>query len=389
MQALLLWQWSTTVQITSAVMLAVFMLVFRRSAPGPVLDLWAGAWLANLGALMITVAYWFGAHQLLSATLITSVYIACKSLFLYLLLAGLQQLLGQPWRWREGGMLAVVLSALLFGLLLDGIPKVGVAQASLIALALGYGSWRCLRSAGLALGWLGCGMALRALLAAAEAAIYAAQVDNDGQPLGGWLDLFLAAHSSFDTGAEWLILLGCVLAIMRQSQLRLEHSHSELFAANRRLQQLAQHDPLTGLANRVDLAASLQRARSQRARLLFFDLDGFKQINDRLGHDVGDDCLRRFADALRQHFADAERRVRYAGDEFLVIDWPRPETELKDRLDAMRAQLAQPASGLPAMEFSVGVRELSGDDDIEATLRQTDAAMYAQKRERRQVAARG
>ncbi|EJL73428.1 PAS domain S-box/diguanylate cyclase (GGDEF) domain-containing protein [Variovorax sp. CF313] len=93
----------------------------------------------------------------------------------------------------------------------------------------------------------------------------------------------------------------------------------------KRLVNLAQIDPLTGLANRagfeVRLAQAMERARGPGAlmALMYLDIDGFKQINDRFGHQTGDELLRGFAGRLSQALRSSDVRARLGGDEFTVI----------------------------------------------------------------------
>ena len=113
---------------------------------------------------------------------------------------------------------------------------------------------------------------------------------------------FLAVHSSFDTGAEWLIALGCVVRHADRTQRRLQQSNTELLAVQEDLRRLIDRDPLTALSNRRALPEVFRAVQPQGATLVFFDLDGFKRINDEHGHSAGDDCLKRFAAALLDLF---------------------------------------------------------------------------------------
>lgn len=91
--------------------------------------------------------------------------------------------------------------------------------------------------------------------------------------------------------------------------------------------QLAWTDDLTGLSNRRHFEKVfddlLARAAAQRSRvtLLLFDIDGFKQYNDRFGHEVGDGVLRELAELLRQCSRKGDQLARYGGDEFAVVFW--------------------------------------------------------------------
>jgi diguanylate cyclase (GGDEF)-like protein len=253
-----------------------------------------------------------------------------------------------------------------------------------VAASLGLGVWWCFRGPSTVLTWLGVGLATRALLAAGEAAAYGLSEAGAAIAQADWLRRALAAHSSFDTGAEWLIVLGCVVAVARRSEDDLKRSHAELHRANLSLIEAVQRDPLTGLANRRALGPLLEVAGRHGATLLFLDLDGFKAINDRLGHDVGDDCLRRFADALRAHFPDADGWVRYAGDEFVVVDSSLGPAALDQRVRELREDLGEVRGEVPALQFSVGAHHFAGGDaDLDAALRDADQAMYRNKAERR------
>lgn len=387
MEALLLWRWSTAVQITSAVVLALFMVAFARSVGRPDTRWWATAFLANLGAMAVTVLYWYGLPPELPVGITRFAYMGSKTLFVLCLAAGVFAFRypEQPSPFTMTRCLALAATAGACGaLLLPSINIIGVAQTSLIAVVLGIGAFWCFRRPAWGLGWLGIGLALRAALGLGEAVAYGLTEAGSALAQSDWLQRALAAHSSFDTGAEWLIVLGCVVAVARRSERELQRSHGELHRANLALIEAVQRDPLTGLANRRALGPLLDVAGKHGATLLFFDLDGFKRINDDHGHDVGDACLRRFADALREHFPDVDGLVRYAGDEFVLVDATLAPADLESRVEAMRRDLAAPRRDEPALHFSLGVHRFPGGiADIGDALRDADQAMYRDKAARR------
>ncbi|AEV84541.1 adrA [Actinoplanes sp. SE50] len=155
----------------------------------------------------------------------------------------------------------------------------------------------------------------------------------------------------------------------------------------RRLEQLAHHDPLTGLPNRAVFTAELRRrcAGPEPVAVLFLDLNGFKQINDRLGHAAGDDVLVQVADTLRTAKRRGSRDLacRLAGDEFVVL---LPDTQLEvaralaERIERRLGELSA-TDGTP-VGASVGVAGgLSMDpNDLLAA---ADEAMYLAKQARR------
>ena len=158
----------------------------------------------------------------------------------------------------------------------------------------------------------------------------------------------------------------------------------------RRLQHLAHHDPLTGLANRTLLQDRLQGAidaalrQREAGALAFIDLDNFKHINDSFGHDIGDQVLRSIADRLRHALRDDDTVARVGGDEFVLLiagqSGPVPITELMERIrQAVGAPIQAGGKELVA-GASIGVA-LFPDHGLaaEQVMRAADAAMYHAK----------
>lgn len=153
---------------------------------------------------------------------------------------------------------------------------------------------------------------------------------------------------------------------------------------------LAHHDDLTRLPNRVlfrsRIDAALQAAaeRGERLALLYLDLDRFKDVNDTLGHPVGDALLRAAAARLGNSVADAERVARLGGDEFAVISLAPEQPEAGQALsERIIAELSTPYSILGhtiAASVSVGIAISDGTElDADALLKQADLALYHAK----------
>ena len=125
-----------------------------------------------------------------------------------------------------------------------------------------------------------------------------------------------------------------------------------------RLAYQAQHDPLTGLPNRLLFEDRLQQAITAAAHagnkvgLLFFDIDRFKLVNDTLGHLAGDDLLRQLAERVQEAVRQCDTLARLGGDEFAVIIPSLQHTAEAEQVAARIARAVAP-------EFSVGGREIS------------------------------
>lgn len=159
------------------------------------------------------------------------------------------------------------------------------------------------------------------------------------------------------------------------------------------LEGLADSDALTPALNRRALLRELSRIRTfgQRygaaASLIYFDLDGLKGVNDRLGHAAGDAALKAVAERLAQNLRESDVMGRLGGDEFAVI-----LVQADARIAEAKAQGLQRAIEREPMRFgdwsaplhiSYGVCEITQDLEPEEIVAAADRAMYARKRERR------
>lgn len=156
---------------------------------------------------------------------------------------------------------------------------------------------------------------------------------------------------------------------------------------------MAQTDPLTGLLNRRGLREAIDRAlasaRADRVLALFMvDLDGFKAVNDQLGHDVGDELLVALAARLRSSLPHQAVAARLGGDEFVLLSPDLPDAAQARRLGAELAALLREPFEVRGLALQVGASvgcALAPRDghDASALLRHADAAMYAGKQGRR------
>lgn len=158
---------------------------------------------------------------------------------------------------------------------------------------------------------------------------------------------------------------------------------------------LADRDALTPLLNRRAFVRELSRVRtfSQRygspASLVYFDVDGFKGVNDLYGHAAGDACLHAVSERLTSNVRESDVVGRMGGDEFAVIlvqtDAATAATKAAGLAEAIGRTPVQFGDRSAPLHVSYGVREISADMDPETLIAEADAAMFAHKRERRSL----
>jgi diguanylate cyclase (GGDEF)-like protein len=199
-----------------------------------------------------------------------------------------------------------------------------------------------------------------------------------------------------ETLALQLVLLGAQDYLLKSSLdehrlLRTLRFARERKRSEERLAQMAFYDPLTGLANRSKFEESAQQAlararrRNTRMACMFIDLDGFKSVNDRLGHEAGDLLLQDVALRMRQLFREYDTIARIGGDEFAIlltdIDDYADVSQIASRLcDALSEPIAVARQEL-YVTASVGI-SLYPDaaDSVADLIRCADEAMYDSKR---------
>jgi diguanylate cyclase (GGDEF)-like protein len=188
------------------------------------------------------------------------------------------------------------------------------------------------------------------------------------------------------------------LDALRQEVDRLAAELTDMRAHASLLESLALEDPLTGLLNRRGFFRDLSRAIAYRARygtaigVLLADLDSFKTINDRHGHEVGDKVLVHLATLLRSNVRASDSVGRLGGDEFAVIIWQIDEASARlkaQSLEGIVAATPWSEGGLTLpLGSSIGFAMLEAKDSVEEALARADRAMYERKAARKGAAKR-
>ncbi|MBK0023004.1 EAL domain-containing protein [Brucella pseudogrignonensis] len=210
-------------------------------------------------------------------------------------------------------------------------------------------------------------------------------------------------HLIYTGLAAGLILCGVVLVLLllRHNKLLdrahgkmqrltndLQEATGELQSQNYRLEHDAHHDALTGLPNRVlfrqDLEERLRAAQSglQSAIILLLDLDGFKDVNDTLGHDVGDALLQAVASRLAKIGSDGDVVCRLGGDEFALLTTGIAEADALALASDLMEAISRPYL-IGELEIKigtcVGVAISQGEPNTEELFKHADLALYEAK----------
>ena len=160
----------------------------------------------------------------------------------------------------------------------------------------------------------------------------------------------------------------------------------ELENAHREMERLSYEDGLTGAWNRryleVQFKRVIRRMMERSNNAIYFgliDVDDFKQINDELGHHVGDEVLKKLAETFQQILGDNSYVFRIGGDEFVVVF---EGDECQELLRQATEVLGRSSVGIPAVKVSIGIIEVRGnhdDIDLEKLYKRADKSLYRAK----------
>ncbi|DAB38014.1 MAG: hypothetical protein A2023_04710 [Sulfuricurvum sp. GWF2_44_89] len=188
--------------------------------------------------------------------------------------------------------------------------------------------------------------------------------------------------------------MNTMIKSIRASKIALLEQHNQLRAQKNALQYQATHDALTGLANRILFSERLEHAikkskeRHSQMALLFIDLDHFKEINDSLGHEAGDEVLTIVTNRLHETIQNEEVLARFGGDEFtVIIEGLQKAEEAMLLAEKILKVLSEPITvdhNELYVGCSIGISLYPDNGDTpQDLLKYADAAMYAAKNEGR------
>ncbi|MGE5622638.1 MAG: GGDEF domain-containing protein [Bacillota bacterium] len=193
----------------------------------------------------------------------------------------------------------------------------------------------------------------------------------------------------FFIAAATLLVVAFLTGKLSELRTRLKAQKAELADALARIRILATQDELTSLANRRHMSEVLAEEERRLASggqptcLALLDIDWFKQINDKHGHDAGDAVLRLFARQAQSALRATDMLARWGGEEFLLL---MRDTDLGDAaqvLDRMRERVAAACGAetahIPPVTFSAGLVALDPEEGIASGIRRADHALYRAK----------
>jgi diguanylate cyclase (GGDEF)-like protein len=198
--------------------------------------------------------------------------------------------------------------------------------------------------------------------------------------------------SLIDGMLAFVLGFGTVVVIIDRVRRDLERTNWQLKIAHDRTQDALHTDELTGAFSRYAFTETFGGASPvERGCIVVADLDGLKEVNDTLGHAVGDVAIKAVADGLRALVRHEDRVYRFGGDEFVVVLAFMPLALARQRFAALDAAIngcVPSGSRIGAVSVSWGVAEFGPHTKMDEALAVADAAMYEQKSSRKGLARR-
>jgi len=228
----------------------------------------------------------------------------------------------------------------------------------------------------------------RPIAKVARAAAPASAVDslgNSGAPAPVDQATFLGL-SETELSPNVRAALKALLDEVARLRQELDHTRKRI----QHLERIADEDTMLPIANRRAFVRELSRVISFSERygtpgsVLYFDLNGMKEINDQFGHPAGDEALRHFAQILMDNTRDSDTVGRLGGDEFGVILAQADENQAREKAEALMSVVANSPviweDNRIILSCAVGIHQFTGKHSADEALSRADANMYDQKR---------
>ena len=200
---------------------------------------------------------------------------------------------------------------------------------------------------------------------------------------GDWLPwkselIYLPTHLTIPTV---IMVMVAVTILNRLSEIDSIRSYKDREA----LQYLTEHDPLTGAYNRT----SLKREYFLNKFFFMIDIDHFKKLNDNFSHEMGDKCLKKFAEIVRNNIRKEDRLIRYGGEEFIILfNGESTKEEMHQKADDLRKAVEEETSRIKdfadpnfvaPFTISVGVNHMNPNYTLEDNIKVADKYLYEAK----------
>ena len=200
---------------------------------------------------------------------------------------------------------------------------------------------------------------------------------------GNWLPwkselIYLPTHLTIPTV---IMIMVAVTILNRLSEIDSIRSYKDREA----LQYLTEHDPLTGAYNRT----SLKREYFLDKFFFMIDIDHFKKLNDNFSHEMGDKCLKKFAEIVRNNIRKEDRLIRYGGEEFIILfNGESTKEEMHQKADDLRKAVEEETSKIKdfadpnfvaPFTISVGVNHMNPNYTLEDNIKVADKYLYEAK----------
>jgi diguanylate cyclase (GGDEF)-like protein len=218
-----------------------------------------------------------------------------------------------------------------------------------------------------------------------EAAQFLKGPDNQPTFAFEWKNRDLGQLITSDSWTKAALVLSFLVIVMTFIGFVALRLVEQLAEDERKAQQKALVDHLTGLPNRLALTQEMQHFAQNNLpyAIAFADLDGFKEVNDSYGHEIGDRLIFMVANGVRQLSQEAKLSCRLGGDEFVVLfEGNEATAQAKEFATNLIQMLKQPfdiEGRLASVGSSVGIAECDGSLDVTEVLRRSDIAMYKAK----------